>query len=421
MTVARLAGVACGALGALYLLTGRWTLARLSGDMTDPAFYTEFRFWVVLALAGASLLTSAPPLASPRRRGRAAVVLLLALFSWLLASAAWAPDHELAAVKAYEVTLVALATLALARSLASGESEHVLRWMWTGILAVAGVLAAVALAGAVALGASSERLAVLGGGPNTFARIMGLLALAALSFWARRGLAWVFMPVVSIALLLVLLSGSRGSLVALVAALLVFVAVEARRAWRVVAGFVVAAAVFALFAGYTPIGRAAVDAYERRVEQLLIHEQYASGRGELYRSAYELAMREPVLGGGLAGFPARALGVYPHNLFLEALCEAGLVGMVLLTLALTAGTASAFRGGRVPERAALAAFVLMLVASQFSGDFYDSRGVFALLLAANVSSAGRGRRAAEAHAAEPDDAGPGAHPAVLRLTAGRRP
>jgi O-antigen ligase len=405
MTVSRLAGGACGALAALYLLTGRWTLSRLSEEAATPRFHDEIRFWVVLLLVAAALLTSAPRLTSPGRRGGIAVLLLAALFYYLLASATWAPDAELAAAKAYEVALVALATLGLARALASRESEHVLRSMWAAILVTAGALAAVAVARVVALGATGERLAVLGGGPNTFARIMGYLAVAALFFWTRRGRSWAFMPIVSVALVLVLLSGSRGGLVALVAAVGVFVALEVRRAGRLLAGALVAAAVFALAASYTQIGRAAVETYEQRVAQLLLQEQYTAGRTELYRSAYELGMREPLFGDGLAAFPARALGVYPHNLFLEAFCEAGIVGLGLLALALAAGTASALRGGRAPEGAALAAFVLVLVASQFSGDLYDSRGVFAFLVAANLRPGARGPFPGEAPGVEAGDAG----------------
>ncbi len=417
----RLAAAACGTLAALYLLTGRWTFSRLGGEPTAPQFYTEIRFWVVLLLAGASLLTNAPPLTSARRRGRVALLLLLGLFYYLLASAAWAPDAELASAKAYEVTLVAVATFALARALASGESENVLRWMWSGILAMAGVLAAVALVTLVALGATGERLAVLGGGPNTFARIMGYLAVAALFFWKRRGLSWAFMPFVSVALVLVLLSGSRGGLMALAAAIATFVAVEARRAARLLSGSLVAGAVFVLAASYTSIGRTAVETYEHRIAELLLQEQYTAGRSELYRSAYALGMREPVLGDGLAAFPARALGVYPHNLFLEAFCEAGLVGLVLLTLALSAGLGSALRGGRALEGAALAAFVLMLVASQFSGDLYDSRGVFAFLVAANLRRVGGGALPDEAHAIASDDANGSPCEGDLQVMGGRRP
>jgi O-antigen ligase len=393
MTVSRLAGGACGALAALYLLTGRWTLSRLSGEHAAAQFFTEVRFWVVLLLAGASLLVDAPPLASSRRRGAPAVVLLFGLFYYLVASAAWAPDPELAWHKAYDVMLVAAATFALARALASGESECVLRWMWSGILAIAGTLAAVALASLIAHGTTGERLAVLGGGPNTFARIMGLLALAALFFWSRRGLSWVFMPLVSVAIVLVLLSGSRGGFVALVAAVVVFVAFQARKAGRLLGGSLVAGTVFALATSYTAVGRAALETFERRITQLLLQEQYTAGRDELYRSAYELAMKAPVFGDGLAAFPARGLGVYPHNLFLEAFCEAGIVGVALVVATLAAAGGAALRRTEPTDRAAVAGLVFMLVASQFSGDLYDSRALFAFVILATV----RPRAALPAH------------------------
>lgn len=397
LRTSRLAAVATGALAALYLLTGRWTISRLGGEATDPRFYEELRFWVVLLLAGASLLARAPPLASPHRRGAGATVPLFALFYYLLASAAWAPDHELASAKAYEVVLVAVATLGLARALASAESEHVLRSMWAGILAIAGVLAVIAVARLVAVGATGERLAVLGGGPITFARIMGYLALAALFFWTRYGLSWALMPVVSVALVLVLLSGSRGGLVALVAAILVFVTIEARKAGRLLAGSLIAGAVFALATGYTAIGRVALERYERRVTQLLLEEQYTAGRTDLYRSAYALAMTAPVLGGGLAAFPARGLGAYPHNLFLETFSEAGLVGLALLVVTLGAGARAALRRAGARDATALAACVFMLVASQFSGDLYDSRALYLFLVVAS----GRPRAAVPSVAAAP--------------------
>lgn len=383
MISSRIAAGACGALAALYLLAGRWNFSRLSGEPEVAQAITDVRSWVVLLLAGASLLVHAPPLASTRRWGALTIVLLFALFYYLLASAAWAPDAGLASAKAYDVILVAVATFGLARA-SRGEPEYVLRWMWSAILALAGVLAALALMTLVSHGATGERLAVLGGGPNTFARLMGLLALAALFFWARRGLSWAFMPLLSVALLLVLLSGSRGGFVALLAAIVVFVALEARRPGRLIGGSLVAGAVFAVGTSYTAIGRAAVDTFERRITQLLLQEQYTAGRDELYRSAYELAMRAPAFGDGLAAFPARGLGVYPHNLFLEVFCEAGIVGVALVVAALTAGAGAALRRTDPPDRAAVAGLVFMLVASQFSGDLYDSRALFAFLVLATV-------------------------------------
>jgi O-antigen ligase len=107
---------------------------------------------------------------------------------------------------------------------------------------------------------------------------------------------------------------------------------------------------------------------------------YLSGRGSLYASALELGRDYPVGGAGLAAFPALGLGVYPHNLFLETFCEGGGMGLVLLLLLLLTFGASVWRRRRALEGTCLAAVVLVLVGSQVSGDLYDSRGLFLLMV-----------------------------------------
>ena len=117
--------------------------------------------------------------------------------------------------------------------------------------------------------------------------------------------------------------------------------------------------------------------------RLLVVERYDAGRTDLYLLAYDLGMAHPLVGVGLAGFSFLGLGVYPHNLELEVFAEGGLIGLVLLTLALAPACVKlATRAGRLPI-AAPAVFVLLLFASQFSGDLYDARGalLLALLLA----------------------------------------
>jgi O-antigen ligase len=99
-------------------------------------------------------------------------------------------------------------------------------------------------------------------------------------------------------------------------------------------------------------------------------------------------MSSPVVGDGLAAFPARGLGVYPHNIFLETFCEAGVIGMWLLGLVFVAGMVSLARRKHALDTATLSALVFILAASQFSGDFYDNgRSVFLFLLAVARPSA----------------------------------
>jgi O-antigen ligase len=381
-----------GGLTALYLLSGRWDLSRLSDASADATpsiapFYTEVRFWVVLLLAVSSMLLSVGASTERRTRVRLVILPLVAFLAYLVLTVAWAPGTALGLHKAYELVLVGVASVSIGRILSGGNSGHAIRWMWGTVLLTSGVLAAVALKTLVASSGIGDRLAVLGGGPNVFARIMGYLALAALYFWRRHGLEWMFMPFIAVSLVLVLLSGSRGGLVALLAALTTFVVLDVRILGRLLLGVLIVGGVFLLVAMYTDIGRAAIDAYDMRIQGLLLHEQYTAGRTDLYRSAYQLGLAAPLLGQGLAAFPARGLGVYPHNLFLEAFAEGGMVGLSLLCLTLGAGAVAMFRLRARPDGAAVGGFVLMLVASQFSGDLYDSRAVFAFLVAASAGRA----------------------------------
>jgi O-antigen ligase len=247
------------------------------------------------------------------------------------------------------------------------------------VLVIGGALAVVASAAAVST-VGAERLAVLGGGPNVFGRMMGYAALASLYYWRRSGYTLVFLPAVSVSALLVLLSGSRGSLVALVISIATFVILEVRSLRRLASMAIVVAVFSWCVVTYTEVGQAAVRRYDERVQGLLVQDRYSAGRDHLYRSAYELGLSEPVWGAGLAAFPGLGLGVYPHNVFLEVFCEGGSIGLVLLLLAFGLSVPPLMRGGR--DGAVLAGLVLSFVASQFSGDYYDSRGVFAFLMIA---------------------------------------
>lgn len=376
-----------GACAALYLMTGRWTPIRLahrkasslaSGAADDyerllVPFYTEPRFWLVIILASAGLTLKG-------RRDRTTRTLALPFigyFFYVLLSWFWSPDGLLATEKAYEVGLVAVATMSLLHLYASSHGESGFNATLAALFAISSLFAGLALV-AVATGGSDGRIAVLGGGPNVFARAMGLLVLIAL-YWSRRHPP-IMLPVACAGVILVILSGSRGGLVALVAALCVHALMGVGSLRRLVLPGAAAVGLVAVLLTSTPIGEAALESFHDRIELLLIQDRYTAGRDELYRSALELANLHPVLGAGLAGFTAHGYGSYPHNLFLELLSEQGILGL----LAWLGAMGAAWRIGSrmlVGHHVALAGFALFLVSSQFSGDFYDCRAVYLFAVA----------------------------------------
>ena len=59
-------------------------------------------------------------------------------------------------------------------------------------------------------------------------------------------------------------------------------------------------------------------------------EEGDSGRGEQYLIAWNIFLRYPIFGSGIGGYHAITGYAWPHNFFLEALCETGLVGTIII-------------------------------------------------------------------------------------------
>jgi O-antigen ligase len=380
-----------GVLLALYVLAGRWGVERLFSDVPPGEMglsVFELRFWLVLALLAFAFAQRGQGVSVPARSGVRRFALTLNLFLiWVLLSALWAPDPDLALYKVVEVLIVLLAGVAVHKFVTGSRAPEWRRHFWGFLFAVTGLLALIALSKAVAEGPA--RLAVLGGGPNVFGRLMGLSCLASLYFWRRRG-GPLFIGGAVLALLLVILTGSRGCFISLVLAAAGFFLVERVRLERLALLGVVAGVLGTAVFTQTPVGRAAIATYEHRVNRLLLQERYTSGRGDLYQLAWDMGLERPVLGGGLNAFPGRGYGVYCHNFFLEVFSETGLVGLTLFLLLFALFLARCAAAGASLDGTTVAAFLFTLGAAQFSGDFYDSRSLFVFMAMAYLPKDARG-------------------------------
>lgn len=377
-----------GVLLALYVLAGRWGFDRiLYGARFDNDYLTfdldavslyELRFWVVTGLMVVLLLQPKSSASAPVKPGARNFALALNLyFLYTFVTALWAPDGRFAFQKSWELLLVVLASVCVHQVSVRPEGQEVRAAFWSCLTAMTGGMGVMALFKAATGGA--ERLAVLGGGPNVFGRMMGLLCIGSLYFWRRKGGPW-FVASTVMAAVLVVLSGSRGGMISVAASVAAFFFFERLDARKVLV-FTTGALAFGLAVTFgTSVGRNAIETYEVRVNQLMIKEGHTSGRTDIYKDAYALGLKYPVFGAGLAGFPGLGLGVYPHNFFLEEFCEGGVVGLALLGLLFVLFTKQVLLKRRDVDGATVAAFVLMLLTSQFSGDLYDSRAVFMFMM-----------------------------------------
>jgi O-antigen ligase len=92
--------------------------------------------------------------------------------------------------------------------------------------------------------------------------------------------------------------------------------------------------------------------------------------------AFEGGAESPVIGHGLASFPATTVWLYTHNLVLDAWYETGAIGVALLGLYLGRSARVLFGLGSRGRELWITLAVLVLVSTQFSGSRYDGRGLF---------------------------------------------
>jgi hypothetical protein len=364
----------------IYVLGGRWSLSRLGWSLPPFDALLDVRFWVA-ASAVALLLT---PVSStrersggwPRRSGESLALAVSFFLVYALISGLWTSNLTLGFSKQLDAALMLLGTACLHRGLRSGDAGSIKVWFWRYVVLVSGLLAALALV--TLLSGGPQRIAVLGGGPIIFGRTTGLLCLGSLFFMERRRQPVWLLPAAASALLTVA-SGSRGAVGALVAAIVTFIVLAPSRK-KIVFGLASACAGLGfLLVHYSDAGRGTLELFMGRLTDPARGGFYLSAREELFQAAVDLGVAHPVLGAGLGAFDYEGLQHYPHNMLLEVFCECGAVGVVLLLLPFILAVPCLWRRRRRLDPVMVAALVHIVVASQVSGDIYDSRSLFVFL------------------------------------------
>lgn len=376
-----------GVLIAVFQLIGRSQVERFI-VVGGTGWHLELRLWVLGALsiwlAGVAAVRGTTQFDA---RGVGKFGGMIATFIWyMIATSIWAPDPIGAATKGYDLLFVVWACILMVTALRTCGVQATIDGFWAGLFVGALAIAAIGVATSVA-GVPGGRLSVLGGGPNVFGRNMGLLVLASLSliFDSRRVRRIVGLAVAPIAVLLVLLSGSRGAILALFFGVIVYLLVH-QVDRRVIRPLLVVAMVGTVAVIATRFGEVAVTVFRDRFVIGLFVEQYFTHRDVLLLEALRAGLRYPVGGLGLAGFEqVGTRGGYPHNIFAEAFAEGGLPGLILLCVPLFSYLSRWRRGMGSGDSLTVAGLALLGVSSIISGDLFDARGVFLLLLMAVAS------------------------------------
>ena len=380
-----------GFLLALFQLLGRSQAERFI-NVGGAGWYLELRLWVLVGLSTWLIAMAAAGAKRFDTRGVGAFGRMLVLFlGYMVITGLWAPDPIWAATKAYDLLFVIWSCILMVATMRTSGVRATIDGFWGGVFAFTLVIAVISTVTSVVSWVPIGRFSVLSGGPNVLGRNMGLLALASLHlvFDARRVRRVIGMTAAPVAALLVLLSGSRGAMLALFFGVIVYLILH--RVDRRVVVSLVAVAVLVAVAAATRFGELAVAVFRNRVLIGLFVERYFTHRDVLFLEAIRAGLRNPVGGLGLAGFEELGTrGSYPHNMFLEAFAEGGLPGLILLCLPFLK-YARRWRGGMGSgDPLTVAGLGLLVVSSSLSGDLFDARGVFLLLLMAVASQGAEG-------------------------------
>lgn len=371
----------------VFQLVGRTHLGRFLGG-GESAWTGELRLWILVALSvwlsGTAAVRGPRYGRFPGDRTLVWAVMVSIFVTYMAATSLWAPDLPSATAKAYDLLFVAWACSLAAAALRLYGVRATIEGVWAALFCFGFTLAIAGLIETLAGNNWEGRVTALGSGRNVFGRNMALLTLAALRYmfdnrrWVR-GFAYVAAPLAS---LQVLQSGSRGAMLALLTGVTVYLIIQRvdRRAFLSIVIIGLAGVVAMLT---TQAGKLAALVFRERFIVLLLQQRYFSHRDTLLVDAIAAGVQNPVGGLGLAGFAQLGSpGLYPHNMFAEAFVEGGLVGLALLCLPFASYVRRWKRGLGAGDPATVAGLTLLLVSSSISGDLFDARGVFLLLLMA---------------------------------------
>lgn len=381
-------------LAFVVTLSGRFTLDRLGFDL--PLLLNDVR----VPLFGILLMSFALELNQsghrPSGTGTGALLAILLLIGYQIVSATWTPSSAVLGPVMIDLTCIAILVFVYVM-LAEWDRDRVVALTLACFQVTAWLYFLVAAAG-FGRGANG-RWAVPGGGPNVFVRMMVIGAFTSVYFYfrGRRRVIWLLgLPAF---LTGALASGSRGGLTALIITLVLALPSALQRLGKpggsltkpILATLVLAGATWSV------AGRAIGSFVEQRFVTETFQQGYTSGRSELFKYALHLFLERPFLGTGVNGFSAVAtlgdVSTYVHNLPLAVASEGGIVGLLLL---INAFVQLRHQFGRVPRaersleaRAAGYCGVFVGAASLFSGDYYDARLMWILLVLAAVRPAAR--------------------------------
>lgn len=404
-----LIGVAC----AILLIIGRWTPLRLLSDSSQFLFFEQPRFWIVIALVATLFFLPKHKTADLLPKYHV-LYLIVPLFVYLMFTGTWAVNPDDALQKGFDIFLMLISLVPLLLWLIRGDQEVIQKSFWLTFIILAGILGLIAILQVMVNPDqydTTNRVSVLAGGTNAFGRMMGLLCLSTFAIVYRKQSLWGWIfPI--LAFLIVILTGSRGALLATSVGLVAFLGLQLlTRNWQTARwwkGSIAVVVAYMIVIMLTPFGQLGWQIFEFRVIDLTLKRQHLAGREMIYEDTLQILWADQneanpdddpdganinaqvrsqsvtervIFGIGISSFASQSRhNLYSHNIFLELLTEGGVISLGIFLTMLGVFAYVLFKYWHLVDPLAFGALTLSLMFSQFSGDIYDSRLVFILLM-----------------------------------------
>jgi O-antigen ligase len=360
------------------LFAGRWGIPAEDQTQYLPDIFAilfisglQLRWWfiaaILLAVFSNLCTTNAAKASLSGSRGTKAFLLLA--FTLVL-SATYTYHAEETLFKVIEVIAMTLIVLAIhyCQNVGYATDEQLQEATLLSCFLLGTTLSLLA----VATSDFTQRASVADGGPNTFVRIVGATAISCIGL-SRIPQGVAFAATVGY-LSLVILTQSRGGLLAFL------IAVSVQFTWafglrsKIIYG-ALALTSLGIVANFTSVGHRCVEIIEERVFSQTFVYTYTSGRDDIYSHAWSLWKENILFGIGLNASRSE-LHTYPHNIFMEIGCDAGLVGVLIFVALLGTYAWCAIQCDTLVSKSIACMTLFYFLAAQFSGDLYDSRGLF---------------------------------------------
>jgi O-antigen ligase len=338
---------------------------------------------------------------------------------WASMSVAWSGNATLATVKVISLWSAIVVTAAL-RLRAGKSTAVVVTFMWAATMVLLSAVLVALVSPEFGIMGALDRYARLGGEyiyPNTLGQYAGMLFVL-LWYWPTAWRPWVLVTLRITSLLVLLLTQSRTSLAATLAALIIVKLLTVHVAMRLGAIALLALVSLGLVVGDVELGGtlgwfgrgSADEAFDMAIMRM-----------DVWRDALERGAERPLVGHGFATGSRLLLSsqrtrsgyewqpLHTHNAFVETYLNLGAVGVVLLILMVGSVAVRLARlmraDGVVRQRATAAAglltFVLVVGLSESSYAGELGQAFIGLLVCAVVGADARRDVSSEVAAVQP--------------------